>query len=109
MDLDLAVNKRLHNNKQGLSKDLREMPEEKDLLIPQFFDIHDVRKPADLYVKDKLDHILDELFEARRSLEKHLSRGELLAYDKVLTKYLTHDVLLTKLKNEIYKDYNELE
>ena len=78
-------------------------------LIPDYFDVFDVRKPADLYVKDKLQEILDELFSARRKLEKHLSRSELVAYDKVLSKYLTHETLLGKLKREIYKDYNELQ
>ena len=87
---------------------MRDWGDEK-FLIPEFFDHHDVRKPADLYVMDKLQESLDELFAARRNLEKHLSRGELVAYDKVLAKYLTHDTLLGKLKREIYKDYNELE
>lgn len=77
--------------------------------IPEYFDEHDVRKPADVYVQGKLDDILEELFEARRRLEKFLSRGELVAYDKVMTRYLKHDVLYDKLKREIYKDYNELE
>lgn len=108
MELDIAVNRQLHDNKGGLSQDLKDMGDDK-FLIPEYFNCHDVRKPADLYVKDKLQAILDELFAARRKLEKHLSRGELVAYDKVLSKYLTHDNLLGKLKREIYKDYNELE
>lgn len=70
--------------------------------------MHDVRQPADVYVQGKLDDVLEELFDARRRLEKFLSRGELVAYDKVLARYLKHDVLYAKLKREIYKDYNEL-
>lgn len=77
--------------------------------IPEYFEAHDVRKPAGVYVKDKLRGILDELFESRRNLEQHLSRSELVAYDQVLAKYLKHDILVTKLKREIYKDYNGLE
>jgi hypothetical protein len=108
LELDIAVNKQLHDSKGGLSQELRDMGDEQ-FLIPEYYETHDVRKPADLYVKDKLQGILDELFASRRKLEKHLSRSELVAYDKVLAKYLTHDNLLGKLKREIYKDYNELE
>ena len=108
LELDIAVNRQLHNNRGGVSHELRDMGDEK-FLIPDYFETHDVRKPADLYVKDKLQYILDDLFASRRKLEKHLSRSELVAYDKVLSKYLTHENLLGKLKREIYKDYNELE
>ena len=80
MDLDIAVNRQLHQGKGGLSRELREMEEGSDV-IPPFFDFYDVRKPAHLYVQDKLRDILEELFAARRSLEKHLSRSELVAYD----------------------------
>lgn len=68
-----------------------------------------MRKPADVYVKDKLMQIMVELFSSRRSLEKYLSRRELVAYDQVMTKYLEYDKLTSKLKREVYKDYNELE
>lgn len=98
----------MHNDTSGLSAELREMAGETPE-IPEYFDLYDVRKPAGLYVRDKLQGILDELFESRRNLEKHLSRSELVAYDQVLAKYLQHDVLVTKLKREIYKDYNVLE
>jgi hypothetical protein len=37
--------------------------------------------PADLYVKTLLEKIIEQLFEARRKLEKYLSRQELIAYD----------------------------
>jgi len=53
--------------------------------------------------------IMVELFSSRRSLEKYLSRRELIAYDQVMTKYLEYDKLTSKLKREVYKDYNELE
>ena len=85
------------------------MSDDADLLIPEYFDVYDVRKPADLYIQDKLQAILDDLFAARRHLEKHLGRTELIAYDHVLTKYLKHDVLFEKLQREVYMDYNDLE
>jgi hypothetical protein len=108
MELDIAVNRQLHNNTSGFSDELRAMADDTPT-IPEYFDVHDARKPADIYVKDKLRAILDELFQSRRKLEQHLSRGELTAYDQVLAKYLEKDILVTKLKREIYKDYNALE
>jgi hypothetical protein len=80
LELDVTVNRRLNNNKSGLSKDLRHL-EKDDCVIPDYFEYNDVRKPADTYVKDKLMNIMVNLFSSRRSLEKHLSRRELLAYD----------------------------
>jgi len=109
MELDIAVNRRLHDGKGGLSNELKQMEGDAELLIPEYFELYDVRKPADLYVDDKLEAILVDLFAARRRLEKHLGRSELVAYDQVLAKYLKHDVLLAKLQREVYKDYNDLE
>jgi len=37
--------------------------------VPSYFDVWDVRKPAELYVKDKLLEIIDELFDARKKVE----------------------------------------
>jgi hypothetical protein len=50
LELDIAVNKRLHNSRGGVSKELRAMGDDK-FLIPEYFNTHDVRKPADVYVK----------------------------------------------------------
>lgn len=83
--------------------------EEEHCVIPDYFEENDVRKPADVYVQEKLWGIQCQLFEARRSLEKNLSRQELIAYDQVMAKYLEYDVLSEKLKREIYKDFNELD
>lgn len=80
LEIDITVNKRLNNNKSGLSKDLRNL-EQEDCIIPNYFEYNDVRKPADVYVRDKLMQIMIDLFNSRRSLEKYLSRRELLAYD----------------------------
>lgn len=108
MDLDLAVNRRLNDNKAGLSGEMRELVE-MDVDIPDYFDINDPRKPASKYVRDVLEGIVDELFSARKGVEKHLSRRELTAYDQVLAKYLKMDQLLPKLKREINMHYNALE
>jgi hypothetical protein len=67
-----------------------------------------VRKPAHLYVSDKLHEVIDQLFEARNKVEKYLTRRELEAYDQELAQHLKHNFLADKLKREIYKDYNEL-
>ena len=107
MELDIAVNKQLNGGLSGISNELREfnnVPTE----IPEYFDLMDVRKPADKYVKETLRSIMDELFEARRNLEKHLSRRELIAYDQVLSKFLKPDVLMAKLKRRIAQDKNSL-
>ena len=81
MELDIAVNQRLHDGKGGLSNELKKMEEDEELLIPKYFEVGDARKSADLYVEDKLRGIIDQLFAARRRLEKHLGRSELIAYD----------------------------
>lgn len=109
MELDVAVNQRLHDGKGGLSNELKTMAEDKELLIPKYFDHGDARKSADLYVEDKLRGIIHELFAARRRLEKHLGRSELIAYDQVVAKYLKRDVLFEKLQREVYREYNEIE
>jgi len=107
MKLDVALNNHLHHGKSALSVELKDLPEE-PVMIPDYYDKFDVRMPADVYVSSKLNGILEEVFEGRLKLEKHLSRAELLAYDRVLSKYLKKDVLMQKLKREVYLDYNEL-
>lgn len=109
MELDIAVNTRLHGGKGGLSKELRQMGEESELNIPKYFEEGDARKSPEVYVQDKLRGIINQLFEARRRLEKHLGRAELIAYDQVLAKYLKRDMLFPKLQREVYREFNELE
>lgn len=53
MELDIAVNRRLNNKKSGLSKKLSQL-EEEHCVIPDYFENNDVRKPADVYVQEKL-------------------------------------------------------
>jgi len=108
MDLDLAVNRHLTDNKGGLSSEMREL-RDSDVSIPEFFEINDPRKPAELFVRETLENIVNDLFQARRGLEKHLNRRELIAYDKVLAKFLSYDQLMPKLKREISMHYNVLE
>lgn len=80
MDLDTAVNKQLHNKRGFLSQELKKL-DQMTVDIPEYYDLNDVRKPVDLYVKDKLSKIVEELFEARNKVEKYMSRQELVAYD----------------------------
>jgi hypothetical protein len=105
MELDIALNRQLHDRKSGLSAELRAL-DDHELTIPEYYEINDVRKPVDLYVQETLRDIMDELFEARCKLEKHMSRSELMAYDQILANYLKQEHLMPKLKREIYKDFN---
>lgn len=104
----MALNRHLHNKKGFLSAELRSLDNE-ELEIPEYFDFNDVRKPVDIYVKDALRNIMEELFEGRAKVEKFMSRNELIAYDEVLMDYLKHRNLVPKLRREIYKDFNILE
>lgn len=58
---------------------------DEDLIIPEYFDLFDPRKPVKKYVEDKLENILQNIFEVRRKVEKTLTRRELLAYDTMLS------------------------
>ena len=91
-----------------MSSKLRKL-DDTELDIPEFFDVYDVRKPIDLYIQDSLRVIITEIFEARKEVEKYMSRQELLAYDEILMDCLKHDNLMPKLRREIYKDFNTLE
>lgn len=66
----------------------------------------DVRKPAELVVKDKLTQVVRECFEVRAQVEKKMTRQELASFDRVLAKYLQKDKLLPKLKEACQQDYN---
>jgi len=76
--------------------------------VPNYFHVFDVRKPASIYVEDKLKMAIKELFEIRSELEKTMTRRELISFDKVLAKYLQHDVLMLKLKASVDQDYSLL-
>jgi hypothetical protein len=107
MHLDLTLNNHLHNNKSALSVEAKEIPDEL-VTIPTYYDFWDVRMPADVYIQRKFDQVLYEVFEGRRKLEKHLSRADLLAYDRVLARYLKKDIIIQKIRREAYLDYNML-
>ena len=104
----MTVNRQLHNNTSGLSQAMREVASA-DVEIPEYFEMADVRKPAEQHVKEVLRSILDELFAARRGVEKNLSRRELLAYDKVLAKCLERDTLLGKLRRDLDMTFSTFE
>jgi hypothetical protein len=76
--------------------------------IPEFFDKFDVRKPPAQLVDDKLTEILDEVFSIRKKLEKTFTRNELLAYDRLLIKHLSAEVLMPKLTYEIDAEFATL-
>lgn len=66
----------------------------------------DVRLKPEKYVKNKLQQVVDEAFEARRKLERNMSRRELIAFDKVLAKYLEPKTLMKRLNAAIEEDYS---
>jgi len=76
--------------------------------IPEYFEFYDVRKPADVYVQDKLKGIVSESFEAHRRLEKGMTRRELLAFDKTLAAFLKKESLMPRLKRAVDSDFNNL-
>lgn len=65
MELDASVNNALENNKNGLSKLLREDLDKEWTDIPEYFDVFDARKPADNYIEDTLYSIVEEAFAHR--------------------------------------------
>ena len=74
--------------------------------MPQYFEHMDVRKPPKKYVEDKLQAVVDEAFEVRRKVKKNMSRRELLAFDKVLAKYLEPKNFLKRLRTAVEQDYS---
>ena len=64
MDLDIAVNRQLHGGMSALSQEHKDLASE-DTDIPTYFDYNDVRKPASVYVEDRLRSIIQELFSTR--------------------------------------------
>ena len=100
MEIDKIASRAMQKNKNGLSDSLREISiDETDheawhmTQIPEYFDEFDARKPANIYVQDKLQGIIQEAFDVRRKLEKKMSRRELIAFDRVLVRYLRKDNL----------------
>jgi hypothetical protein len=94
----------LQKGKSGLSDSLRKLSiTDKDhedywtTQVPEYFEKMDVRKPPKKYVADKMQEVVEEAFEVRRKLEKNMNRRELLAFDKVLGKYLEPENLLKRL------------
>lgn len=52
--------------------------------------------------------MIEEAFETRKKLERNMSRRELIAFDKVLAKYLEPENLLKRLDAAIEEDYSAL-
>lgn len=105
----MATAQALQNNKNGLSPFLRDQTEtDEELRIPEYFNMFDARKAPRQYVDDKLSNLLKEVFDARRKVEKTLTRNELMAYDRVLASHLTKDILLPRLRQACDQDANLL-
>jgi len=49
---------------------------------------------------------VNEAFEVRRKLERNMNRRELVAFDKVLSKYLEPENVLKRVKTSIAEDYS---
>jgi len=103
----------LQKSKNGLSSDLAHMSiketDHKDYhstQVPEYFPILDCRKPVDLYVQDKLKCLVKELFEMRAKVEKKMTRQELVAFDRILAKFLQKDRLMPKLRESCDSDYH---
>lgn len=114
-DLDILTHQAIQKSKTGLSDELRQIsitdtddPEHWTTQVPEYFDLMDVRKPPSKYVQDKFQQVVNEAFITRRSLEKNMSRRELVAFDKVLAKYLQPENLLKRLEQTIEDDYSFL-
>lgn len=72
IDLDNITQRAIQRNKNGLSDSLRHLSikdthhdDHFKTQIPAYFEIFDVRKPASLYVDDKLKSAITELFLIR--------------------------------------------
>ena len=74
--------------------------------MPEHFDLMDVRLKPEKYIQNKLQQVVDEAFEARRKLERNMSRRELIAFDKVLAKYLEPKNLMKRLSASVEEDYS---
>ena len=102
----------LQDGKSGLSDSLRKLsivetehPDYWTTQVPEYFDSMDVRKKPELYIEDRLLDVIGEAFEYRRKVEKNMSRRELVAFDKVLRKYLEPDTLLRRLERAVDQDF----
>ena len=114
-DLDVLTHQAIQDGKSGLSDRLRQLsitdtenPEHWTTQIPEHFDVMDVRLKPEKYIQNKLQQVVDEAFLARRKLERNMSRRELLAFDKVLAKYLEPQTLLRRLEAAVEEDYSAI-
>lgn len=108
MELDIATARAIQQGKNGLSEEMREDIPEEQLLAPEYYEIFDPRKPAKKIVEDKLEMILDEIFEIRYKIEQTMSRNELRAYDNMLAQHLKSEILIPRIKQEVEKEMSWL-
>ena len=112
LDLDLLTHNAIEKGKSGLSDELRQISiadtEHDDYWttqVPEYFEDCDVRKPPKKVVEGILEGIVVEAFETRKKMEKNMSRRELVAFDKVLSKYLQPENILAKVEASIAEKY----
>lgn len=72
IELDVAASRAIQQNKNGLSTSLRSIgideTDHEDYFktqIPEYYDVFDVRKPAEKYLEDKLRTLIQESFDVR--------------------------------------------
>jgi hypothetical protein len=77
ISLDVLTHRVLQKSKNGLSKELSQLsiketdhPDYHSTQVPEYFPMLDCRKPASLYVQDKLRQVIAECFEMRAKVEK---------------------------------------
>lgn len=76
INLDVLTQRILQKEKNGLSDELGKLsikdthnPDHIKTIVPEYFEIMDVRKPADLYVEGKLMSVVRDLFKMRQKVE----------------------------------------
>ncbi len=83
---------------------MRESKDKLELTIPEYFLTNDVRKPPQVWVEQKIELILSQIFQMRRQVEKTMNRRELIAYDRVLTQVLNKETIISRVRSEMEKD-----
>ena len=76
--------------------------------IPKYFDNFDVRKDPKQHVEDKLYEVIHETFEARRKVEKNMTRRDLMAYDRVLAQYLEKEHIMEMMMKNLEDEHGQV-
>jgi len=84
----------------GLHPDMKFTLPQHLLQIPEYFESNDVRKPASQFAEEQLYRVLKKVFDTRFKVEKGMSQTELIAYDKILCKWMTPEAVLKSARRE---------